>query len=95
MPSTPLPQHRPPPAGEKIADVPAVFASDIVHAGEYEMAMTVSDVMRRRTSLALSRHGGNTAEVVTRLMAGPRGWSDSQMHDALQQYLDEWKRGLP
>ena len=93
---TPLPQHRPPAAGEKIADVPAVFASDIAHACEYEMAMTVSDVMRRRTSLALSRLGGvEAAGAVARLMAEPCGWSDAEMYGHLQQYLDEWKRGLP
>ncbi len=90
-----LPEHRPPPSGEKIADVPAVSGSDIAHACEYEMAMTVSDVMRRRTSLALSRHGGvETAGTVARLMAERLGWSDPQMYTQLQQYIEEWKRSL-
>jgi len=93
---TPLPQHRPPLSGERIADSPVVYASDIAHASEYEMAVTVSDVMRRRTSLALSRHGGaETAAAVARLMAAHLGWSDDQKGRYLQQYLDEWKQALP
>jgi glycerol-3-phosphate dehydrogenase len=91
-----LPQHRPLSSGERIAEVPAVFASDIVHACDYEMVMTVSDVMRRRTSLALSRHGGvETAGTVARLIAEHLGWSDTQMYTQLQQYIEEWKRSLP
>lgn len=93
---TPLPEHHPPLAAEQIADAPAVYASDIVHACEYEMAVTVSDVMRRRTGLALSRHGGTeTATAVARLMAAPLGWTDDQRDCSLQQYLDEWKKALP
>ena len=93
---TPLPQHRPPPNGEKIADAPAVFASDIAHACDYEMAMTVSDVMRRRTGLALSRHGGvEAAATVARLMAERLGWSDAEMYAQLQSYIEESNRGLP
>jgi glycerol-3-phosphate dehydrogenase len=92
----PLPEHRPPLSGERIADSPAIYASDIAHASEYEMAMTVNDVMRRRTSLALSRHGGaETAAAVARLMAAHLGWSDDQKGRYLQQYLDEWKQALP
>jgi glycerol-3-phosphate dehydrogenase len=86
----PLPQHRPPPTGEKICDAPAVFASDIAHACEYEMARTVSDVMRRRTNLALSRHGGvDTAGIVARLMANHFQWNDQQMYASLQEYLHD------
>lgn len=93
---TPLLEHRPPPSGEKVADAPAVFASDIAHACEYEMAMTVSDVMRRRTSLALSRHAGvEPAGAVARLMAERLGWSDLQMYTHLQHYIDEWKQSQP
>src|SRR5205823_185719 len=54
---TPLP----PPvsdADQLIADAPKVYASDIRRACEEELAISVDDVMRRRTSLALSRFGG-------------------------------------
>lgn len=93
---TPLPPQRPAPSGEQICASPAVYASDIAHACQHEMAVTVSDVMRRRTQLALSRHGGpQTARTVALHMARHLGWSDDQMHAQLQNYLDEWKRSLP
>ena len=60
------------------------------------MAMTVNDVMRRRTGLALSRHGGTeTAAAIARQMATHLGWRDDEMNRNLQQYLEEWKKALP
>jgi len=91
-----LPEHRPPPSGECICKVPTVYASDVIHACDDEMAMTVADVMRRRTGLALSRHGGpDTAAVVAQLMTNRLGWTDVQMYSSLQQYLHEWKTARP
>jgi glycerol-3-phosphate dehydrogenase len=91
--TTPIPSRRPAAGGEKIADMPPVFASDIVHACEHEMAVTVSDVMRRRTGLALSRHGGaEVASRVARLMANHFGWTDEQMNQSLREYLDDRDR---
>jgi glycerol-3-phosphate dehydrogenase len=93
---TSLPQHRPPPSGEKIAESPVVYASDIVHACSHEMAMTVSDMMRRRTSLALSRHGGvETAAVVARMMKPILGWSEARASENLQHYAEERGTALP
>jgi glycerol-3-phosphate dehydrogenase len=90
---TPVPSRRPPPAGERIADTPPVFVSDIVHACDHEMAVAVSDVMRRRTSLALSRRGGaDVASRVARLMANHFHWTDQQMHSSLQEYLNDRDR---
>jgi glycerol-3-phosphate dehydrogenase len=91
-----LPNHRPEPSGKKITDTPVVYSSDIAHACDYEMAKTVSDVMRRRTGLALSRHGGPiTAEIIANLMAPLLHWNEPQMRWQLQQYIDEWKQALP
>jgi len=85
----------PPPASDQdklIADAPKIYASDIRRACEEEMAMSVDDVMRRRTSLALSRFGGpETAASVARVMASCMGWSDVQMRSSLQQYLNRWE----
>ncbi len=93
---TPLPDHRPSPAGQQISGSPAVSASDIAHVCADEMAVTVADVMRRRTGLALSRHGGpETAVVVAALMAPVLGWNDEQRDRSLQEYCHEWKRALP
>ena len=94
--TTPLPQNRPAPSGQRISDSPEVFASDIAHACDGEMAVTVSDVMRRRTSLALSAHGGpETADSVARVMASSLRWTDDQRKHSIQSYLAEWKRALP
>ena len=90
-----LPDRRPASAGEQIANSPAVYASDIAHACADEMAVTVADVMRRRTGLALSRHGGpETAATVAGLMASLE-WTDEHMSRSLQAYCHEWKRALP
>ena len=92
----PLPNRRPEPTGEKISDSPSVYASDIAHACEQEMAMTLSDVMRRRTQLALSRKGGpETAACVGQLMALFLKWSVEEERAQLARYLNEWKQALP
>jgi len=91
---TPLPQHCPPAAGEKVADVPEVHTSDIEHACRQEMAVTLSDVMRRRTPLALSRQGGrDVAERVAGIMARELGWSEEHARRQVEEYLTERKRG--
>ncbi len=88
---TPLPQHLLEP-DHLIADAPRVYASDVRRACEAEMATSVDDVMRRRTSLALSRFGGaETAAVVARIMTSRMGWSEAQMQFSLQQYLRQWE----
>ncbi len=87
----PLPQHRPDPAGQQLSDSPRVFESDIVHACDAEMAVTLSDVMRRRTRLALSPHGGAaTAAQVGRVMTERLGWQESMLERQLREYLTEW-----
>jgi glycerol-3-phosphate dehydrogenase len=92
----PLPNHRPPPSGEVLSDAPAVHVSDIVHACEHEMVVTLGDVMRRRTSLALSRSGGpETALLVASLMAPRMNWSAEEERAQFNHYVEEWKRSLP
>jgi glycerol-3-phosphate dehydrogenase len=92
----PLPNRRPAPAGEKISDAPEVHASDIIRACEHEMAVTVGDVMRRRTSLALSRSGGpETALLVARQMAPLMNWSAEEERVQFNHYVEEWKQSLP
>lgn len=88
---TPLPPHLTV-EDQLIADAPKVYASDIRRACEQEMATSVDDVMRRRTSLALSRFGGpESAAAVARIMAASLAWSDAQMRASLQQYLNQWE----
>ena len=90
----PLPVHRPAPSGAMIAPTPDVWESDILHAGEYEMATSVSDVMRRRTSLALSRFGDQAvAEKVAAILASILGWNPAQQQQQVAQYLAERAAG--
>ena len=92
----PLPNQRPAPTGEKISDSPTVCVSDIAHACEQEMAVTLSDVMRRRTQLALSRAGGpEIALQVARIMAPLLGWSQDEERAQFERYAEEWNLNLP
>jgi glycerol-3-phosphate dehydrogenase len=86
--TTPLPNHAP------SADD---LASRVTYACEQEMAMTVNDVMRRRTTLALGPEGGSTevAERVARVMAAAHGWNEELMRWHLNEYQEEWRRALP
>jgi glycerol-3-phosphate dehydrogenase len=90
---TPLPDRRPAPTGTKICDAPPVWHSDVQHACREELAVTVSDVMRRRTRLALSPWGGEpTAQLVSQSMATELGWDEETRHGSLQDYLRDWER---
>lgn len=92
----PVPNRRPAANGEKISEAPEIHTSDIVHACEQEMVVTLEDVMRRRTPLALSRAGGpEVASTVAHLMAPLMSWSPEEERAQLRRYVDEWKRNLP
>ncbi|HUI06723.1 MAG TPA: glycerol-3-phosphate dehydrogenase/oxidase [Verrucomicrobiae bacterium] len=92
----PLPNRRPAQAGETVSDSPVVHASDVAHACQQEMAVTLSDVMRRRTPLALSRNGGaETAARVARLMAPVLHWSADEERVQLDRYLRVGKQDRP
>lgn len=92
----PLPNRRPAQMREKISNSPLVFASDIIHACEQEMAVTLGDVMRRRTQLALSRNGGaEMAGRVARFMAPLLHWDGDEERAQIDRYLKEWKQGVP
>ena len=64
---------------------------DVAEACAEEMALTVTDYMRRRTDFALSRQGGvATAERVAHEMARQLGWTDEHRQSSLTDYLTEW-----
>ncbi len=88
--STPLPNPRPPVSGEKLCEFPEVFESDVRNACQAEMAMSVGDVMYRRTPLALSRSGGhNTATRIASIMSQVLGWTSTETEHSLRAYLEE------
>ena len=72
---------------------PGRAAPDVATACSEEMAFTVTDYMRRRTPLALGRHGaGATAERVALEMAACLGWTEAQRHASLAEYRAECNR---
>jgi len=90
-----IPDFRPPTSGDPIAQSPSVFASDVTHAVQQEMAMSVEDVMWRRTSLMLSKGGGEaTARSVTAIIQPLLGWSDEQGNRSVQDYLATRRAGI-
>jgi glycerol-3-phosphate dehydrogenase len=90
-----IPDFRPPASGEKIASSPEVFASDVTHAVQKEMAMSIEDVMWRRTSLMLSKSGGEaTARSVANVIRPLLGWSDEQANHSVQDYLAIRRAGI-
>jgi glycerol-3-phosphate dehydrogenase len=65
-----------PEAGEALPGAPAVLRAEVIHAARHEMAMTLDDVVFRRTSLAIA--GDPAAEAViaaTSILAREHGWS--------------------
>lgn len=90
---TPLEDRRPSPQGQafSIDDPPVgsrgVFASDVLHACRHEQVVTLADVMRRRTTLALGANSGD--EVITQvshLVAQELSWSDGQRAEQVDAY---------
>jgi glycerol-3-phosphate dehydrogenase len=86
--------HEPIPArsrdriGELLCPHPEVFESDVLEACREEMATTVSDVMWRRTGLALSRCGGESAaRRVAAMMASELKWDDATTNASLKDFL--------
>lgn len=91
--ATPLPNRRPNPSGIKISDSPSVWQSDLEHACQHELAVTVDDVMRRRTRLSFSPLGGEaTARLVSETMARELGWDETMRQQQLRDYVAEWQR---
>lgn len=90
---TPFVENGRAPGGEKLSDSPPVYESDILHACRQQLAMTVTDIMRRRTNLALGPSGNpETAERVSRIMAQELNWPESTRLRMLQDYTAEWHR---
>jgi len=69
--------------------------AEVVEAVEREWALTVEDVMRRRTQLALrDREGGaGAAADVSALMAGPLGWDAGTARAAAERYVETVRAG--
>src|SRR5438876_2463680 len=70
-----------------VPDLPYLRA-EVVYACRAEMAMTLEDVLARRTRIILEdgARGSGIAPQVAALMAGELGWSSDQTHSQVEQY---------
>jgi glycerol-3-phosphate dehydrogenase len=68
--------------------------AEVLHAVRVEMALTVSDVLMRRTHLAfeLRDHGRAAASGVAELMAAELDWTESETAGAVNAYDNEASR---
>lgn len=76
--------------GERLDPSRDVLRAEVVHAVDHELALTVDDVMVRRTSLSLTAadQGRKAAREVADLMAARLGWDAATR----QRNLDEFAR---
>src|SRR6266581_1582439 len=70
-----------------VPDLPYIRA-EVVYACRAEMAMTLEDMLARRTRILLEdgARGSGIAPQVAALMAGELGWSSDQTHSRVEQY---------
>lgn len=68
-------------------DLPYLMA-EVVYAVRNEMAMTLDDVMARRTRLVLEdrSQGLTTAESIAAVMSRELGWDDGEMSSQIEEY---------
>ena len=74
----------------------APLRAEIVFAIREEMAQTIEDILARRIGLQFYgwRLAIQAAPVVALHLAEEMGWSTSEMHDAIEQYVSKVNRML-
>jgi glycerol-3-phosphate dehydrogenase len=85
-----------PELGRPIAQGHPSIRAELVHAIRREMAMTLSDLLIRRTQVyyEAERHAVAEAPALVDLAAHELGWSPSRQATELTSYLDAVERGL-
>lgn len=78
-----------PKLGETVSSSAPVIKAEIIHGIEQEMALTLSDIVMRRTELGCTGYPGDSCvNACASLMAEHLGWSKSRMEDEIQQLRD-------
>jgi glycerol-3-phosphate dehydrogenase len=79
--------------GRLVEGLPQILA-EVVYATRYEMAITLADVMTRRTRLAIlaGKAALNCAAIVAVAMACELGWSGEQIELQIAQFTAEFER---
>jgi glycerol-3-phosphate dehydrogenase len=85
-----LVEHQPE-LGQRLVDDLPYISAEVVYACRYEMAVTVSDVLSRRTSIILEDYerGVGILTRVATLMAQELGWSPEQQAAMIEAYREE------
>lgn len=76
-----------------INELPQILA-EVIYAARYEMALTLADVMTRRTRLAMiaGEQALKCASVAASLMARELGWSQEETERQTAQFIAEFER---
>jgi glycerol-3-phosphate dehydrogenase len=76
-----------------VRELPYLLA-EVVYAVEYEMAVTLADVLVRRLHVAfeIADHGRSAARVATAVLAGRLGWDNARARIELARYDAEVER---
>lgn len=72
-----------------LPDLPNV-AAEVVYAARYELALTLADVLTRRTRIAMLGAALNCVEKVADLLAGELGWDETQRAAQLAAFQQEY-----
>ena len=82
--------------GQRLVPDLQYVRAEIVYICRNEMAITLDDVLSRRTRLSLEDRdrGAGIAEDVARVMGAALGWSAEQTHAAAEQYIAESRQQL-
>jgi glycerol-3-phosphate dehydrogenase len=77
-----------------VPGLPGYLAAEVVHAVTFEGALSVADVLERRTHGAIETGdaGAVAAPEVARLMAGPLGWDAGERAAQVADYEAEMRR---
>ncbi|HSD11753.1 MAG TPA: glycerol-3-phosphate dehydrogenase [Candidatus Binatia bacterium] len=75
---------------ERLAPEAADMRAEVAFAAEFEMALRVDDVLRRRTHVALKSAGGGAAvaEMTSDLMGERLGWSRPKREQRAREYVE-------
>jgi glycerol-3-phosphate dehydrogenase len=86
--------ERSPPLGDPIAPDAPRTGAELVYAVEHELALTLGDLLIRRTGLAFERpdHAIDVAAAAGRIVAPYLGWSAQRLRQELDAYEEEVER---
>jgi glycerol-3-phosphate dehydrogenase len=79
---------------ERLSPSHAIIGAEMIYGATHEMALTLGDLLVRRTHLAFesSDHAVRIAPVVTQLVAPILGWTNADRDASLNYYEEEVRR---